>query len=100
MTNIEMLKQFCEKNSIHWQEKHIQAVLEQPVIRELYRKEIIRLVNNKAGFKDYELVREFRFLSEPFEVGRELTATLKLKRKKVNELYSQHLESMKKSIHG
>jgi len=98
--NIEMLKQFCEKNSIHWQEKHIQAVLEQPVIRELYRKEIIRLVNNKAGFKDYELVREFRFLSEPFEVGRELTATLKLKRKKVNELYSQHLESMKKSIHG
>ena len=98
--NLETLKLFCEANNIHWQEKYIDRVLENPLVRELYRKEIIRFVNKKAGFKDHELVREFRFLSQPFEIGRELTATLKIKRMKVGELYKQHLESMKKSIHN
>jgi long-chain acyl-CoA synthetase len=98
--DIEMLKQFCGVNNIHWHEKYMDRVFEQPLVRELYRKEILRFVNKKAGFKDHEHIREFRFLSEPFEVGRELTATLKLKRKRVAELYGKHLESMKKSIHG
>ncbi|OGF49124.1 MAG: hypothetical protein A2231_12470 [Candidatus Firestonebacteria bacterium RIFOXYA2_FULL_40_8] len=98
--NVETLQQFCQKNNIEWQGKHIEKVLDQAPVRELYRREIHHYVNNKAGFKDHELIREFRFISEPFEVGRELTATLKLKRNKVNELYKLHLESMRKSLHG
>lgn len=97
--NLEALNKFCEKNKIPWREKHIPVVLENPAIQELFRNEIRRFVSSKTGFKNYELIREFRFLSEAFEVGRELTATLKLKRKKVDELYSKHLASMKKSIH-
>ncbi|MEI6845846.1 MAG: long-chain fatty acid--CoA ligase, partial [Candidatus Firestonebacteria bacterium] len=93
--NMDALKQYCEKTGINWQEKNIQSVLAHTGVQELYRKEILRFINRRVGFKDYELIREFRFLSEPFEVGRELTATLKLKRKIVVELYGKHLESMK-----
>ncbi len=95
----DALMVFCKKNGLKWNEKNFQDVLNAPPVTELYRREIRKYVNQKAGFKNFELIREFRFLTRPFEVGKELTATLKLRRNRVSELYKQHIESMKKSIH-
>lgn len=51
-----------------------------PKARELLEAEIRRIVSADNGFKSFERIADFRFLSKPFEVGRELTATFKLKR--------------------
>lgn len=51
-----------------------------PKARELLDAEIRRIVSAENGFKSFERIADFRFLSKPFEVGNELTATFKLKR--------------------
>lgn len=51
-----------------------------PTARELMEAEIRRIVSADNGFKSFERIGDFRFLAKPFEVGRELTATFKLKR--------------------
>lgn len=97
--NTDTLMHFCKKNNIRWNERNFQDALNDPGVLDLYRKEIKKYVNNKSGFKNIELIHEFRFLTEPFEVGKELTATLKIKRNKVAEIYKQHIDSMRRSIH-
>ncbi len=97
--NPDTLRVFCEKNNIRWNENNFQEALNDTKVTELFSREIKKYVNNKTGFKNIELIREFRFLTQPFEVGKELTATLKLRRNKVIEIYKKHIESMRKSIH-
>lgn len=52
--------------------------------------EIRRLISTAEGFKGFERIADFRLLSKPFETGRELTLTFKLKRHVITETY-QHL---------
>ena len=96
----EALKNWCVENKIKFHENRLTEVLENPKVIELYKKEIKKYVNHKLGFKDYELIRDFRFISRSFEIGKELTATLKLRRRKITEMYSDHLDSLRESIHG
>ncbi len=56
-----------------------------PKARELLDAEIRRIVSAENGFKSFERIADFRFLSKPFEVGTELTATFKLKRHVVTD---------------
>jgi long-chain acyl-CoA synthetase len=65
-------------------------------IRELFKNEIkIRISNNKS-FKSFEKVSNFCILPKEFEVGKELTQTLKLKRNVVTELYKNEIEELYK----
>jgi long-chain acyl-CoA synthetase len=59
-----------------------------PKARGLMESEIRRLISLEAGFKSYERIADFRFVTNPFEVGREMTATYKLKRHVIARQYA------------
>ena len=94
----ERLKEWCLAAGIAYDTEHIAKTLSDEKIKELYRQEIKRYINHGSGFKDYELIKEFRLLPEAFLVGRELTATLKIKRRFVVDLYSEYVNSMGERI--
>lgn len=54
----------------------------------LMEKETRSLVSGETGFKNFERIAVFRFVTRPFEVGRELTATYKLKRHVITDDYA------------
>lgn len=59
-----------------------------PAARALVDADIRRLVAAETGFKPFERIVAWRFLPKPFEVGDELTATLKIRRHVVNDRYA------------
>ena len=66
------------------------ATTGQPVDME----EINALVSPKTGFKSFERIFRFTLLPQHFEVGRELTHTLKIRRSVVYELYDDQIKSI------
>ena len=62
--------------------------------RALMEGEIRRLINPADGFKSYERIADFRFVTKPFEVGQEMTATFKLKRHVITEQYASLIEEI------
>jgi len=65
-----------------------------PKARVLLDAEIRRIVSGDNGFKSFERIGDFRFLPKPFEVGRELTATFKLKRHILTDEYAGLIDEM------
>ncbi len=92
--HFEKLKVWCLAAGVKYNEENLTLTLTEPQVRELFRQEIRNYINPKEGFKEYELVREFRLLPESFLVGRELTATLKMKRRVIVEIYSEYVKNM------
>ncbi len=68
--------------------------MDNPAIQEQIHDEIQRLINPKNGFKVFERIYRFKLLPKPFEVGKELTNTLKIRRNVVQELYKKEIESL------
>lgn len=62
--------------------------------RALMEGEIRRLINSEQGFKSDERIADFRFVTKPFEVGQEMTATFKLKRHVISKQYSSLIGQM------
>jgi long-chain acyl-CoA synthetase len=62
--------------------------------RALMEGEIRRLINAEQGFKSDERIADFRFVTKPFEVGQEMTATFKLKRHVISKQYSSLIGQM------
>ncbi len=62
--------------------------------RSMVEAEIRRLVSAETGFKTFERIVAWRFLPKPFEVGDELTSTLKLCRHVVADKYSDLIDAM------
>ncbi|MBX7087504.1 MAG: AMP-binding protein [Leptospirales bacterium] len=58
--------------------------------------EIKRIVSADQGFKSFERVQDFRFITKPFEVGDEMTNLFKLKRHVITEKYKKEINSMYK----
>jgi long-chain acyl-CoA synthetase len=58
--------------------------------------EIKRIVSAEQGFKSFERVQDFRFITKPFEVGDEMTNLFKLKRHVITEKYKKEIASMYK----
>ena len=56
--------------------------------------EIRRLISLEQGFKSFERIADFRFVTKPFEVGQEMTATFKLKRHVITKQYASLIEEM------
>lgn len=71
-------KELCQKHSI----------------KKLYEQQIASLVCAKTGFKMYEKIVKFVILTEPFEVGKELSAKQEVMRYKIPKIYSKQLKSM------
>jgi long-chain acyl-CoA synthetase len=65
-----------------------------PQARALLEGEIRRLISPEAGFRSHERIADFRFVTKPFEIGQEMTATFKLKRHVISEQYCSLIEEM------
>jgi long-chain acyl-CoA synthetase len=65
-----------------------------PKARSAMESEIRKLISPEAGFKSHERIADFRFVTKPFEVGQEMTATYKLKRHVISKQYAALVEEM------
>lgn len=92
----EALKEYADANRIQY--KSIDELVEMKQIYELLDKELDQFQKKLANF---ERVRKFAILDKPFtiETG-ELTPSLKIKRKFVEERYKDLIEDMYKGIEG
>lgn len=90
--NQEKLEALAEEQDIQyfdWED-----LLNNPQIQNVINTEIQSLVNTKNGFKNFERIFRFALLPKPFEEGREMTKTLKIKRDVVDELYKKEIEKL------
>ncbi|HTH13731.1 MAG TPA: long-chain fatty acid--CoA ligase, partial [Spirochaetia bacterium] len=92
--NEDHLKKLGDRLKVRWDElwhPHHPTVQHHKVLDAL-SAEIKRLVNRENGFKPFEAITKFVVVKKKFEVGDELTQTLKVKRKVVEDKYGPLLE--------
>jgi len=90
--NLEALEEYAKENNISY--SSIEELVEKQEIKNLFRREIRIYVTPKQGFRAVEYISCFKILPREFEVGRELTHTLKMRRNLINDLYSDYIEEM------
>ena len=84
------VKDYAEQMKIEY--KDIEDLLNNPKITSLIEG---RIANLQEGLAKYEQVKRFKLLPNPFTSDNgELTLTLKLKRKVINEHYNKEIEYM------
>lgn len=72
----------------------------EPAIQKLFKRKIREYVSPLSGFREFECIKSFRLLDKPMEIGRELTATLKIRRNVVENIYNREIEDIYKEVHG
>ncbi len=65
-----------------------------PAIRELYRRELHRLISPQKGFRACERIGGFVLLPREFQMGEELTHTLKMRRNIIAKRYAKEIEQI------
>ncbi|KAF0152612.1 MAG: Long-chain acyl-CoA synthetase [Ignavibacteria bacterium] len=92
----EALKEYADANRIQY--KDVEELVEMKQIYELLEKDLDQFQKKLANF---ERVRKFAILDKPFtiETG-ELTPSLKIKRKVIEERYKDLIEDMYKGLEG
>ena len=84
------VKEYAEQMKIEY--KDMEDLLSNPKITSLIEG---RIANLQEGLAKYEQIKRFKLLSKPFSSDNgELTLTLKLKRKVINEHYNKEIEYM------
>lgn len=85
-----LLKEYANEQGIAYES--MDDLLKNPQIYAFYEKRIQQLLGDLAA---YEHVKKFTLLSQPFTPeNNELTLTLKLKRKVINQHYEKEIEAM------
>jgi len=90
--NMEKVEEAAKSRDIQYME--VDDLFASPALTEIINDEIQALINPKNGFKIFERIYKFRLLTKPFEVGKELTASLKIKRDVVAELYKNEIKQL------
>jgi long-chain acyl-CoA synthetase len=85
--NFELLQEYCEANKIPYDTRNIAETLKDVSVKNLFEKEVRKLVNRNPRFNSFEVIRSFELLPAEFEIGREYTETLKMKRDEITRLY-------------
>ena len=65
-----------------------------PDARSMMDAEIRRMVSGETGFKPFERIGGWRFVPKAFEIGDELTATLKIRRHVVTDKYASAISAI------
>jgi len=89
---MEKLEEYAQQNAIDYVENV--ELLDNPEIQEFVHNEIQEQVNPKNGFRHFECIFRFTLLPEAFEVGKELTHTLKIRRDVVNQKYHHQIREL------
>ncbi len=90
--NMELLEEKAKELGISYVPP--EDLLSDPEIQEYIHNEIQAQVSPKTGFKNFECVFRFKLLEKPFEVGKELTQTLKLRRSVIDDLYAKEIKAL------
>ncbi len=90
--NSEAVEKYAAEKEISYVEK--EELLESPQIGELIAGEVNSRVNAKRGFREFERVFRFKVIPRHFEVGVELTASLKIKRDVINQIYKKEIQEL------
>jgi len=90
--DMEILKEVAAKEGISYIQQ--EELLDDPEIQEYIHNEIQAQVNIKTGFKPFECIFRFKILPKPFEVGKELTQTLKTRRNVVYKMYEKEIKEL------
>jgi len=90
--NIEKLENFAIEKQISFIEK--EELVNNPFIYELIQDEVQSLVNAKTGFKTFERIFRFKLIPKEFEVGIEMTHSLKIKRNVVEKIYKSEIKEL------
>lgn len=90
--NMELLEEVAKEKGISYVSK--EELLCDPEIQDYIHDEMQAQVNTKTGFKNFECVFRFKLLEKPFEVGIELTQTLKLRRSVIDKLYAKDIKEL------
>jgi len=90
--NFELLEQKAAELEIPYMDKD--DLMSNPEISNIIEQELKEKINVKNGFKHFEKIFRFKLLSKPFEVGKELTQTLKLRRSVINEMYAKQIKEL------
>lgn len=89
LPNEEELKIWAKENNIVF--KDFEDLVKKDEVYKMIDDEIQNLVNAKNGFRMFEKIVKFAFLTKPFEVGRELSAKQEIMRYKLSELYAKEI---------
>ena len=90
--NFELLEQKASELEIPYMDRD--ELLSSAELNELIENEIKTRVNEKNGFRHFEKIFRFKLLGEAFEVGKELTQTMKLRRSVINKKYKSEIKKL------
>lgn len=94
--NFETLKGFAEENGIPFGKP--EDLVDNQDVNKMIMDEIDSRVGPKRGFKLFERINKVRLLARPFEKGKEMTHTLKLKRNVIYEQYDREIKELFKEL--
>lgn len=90
--NMDNLQKFAKENGIPFTTPH--DLLDNKNINNFIMDEINFRVSPKRGFKLFERVNRAKLIAGPFERGKEITHTLKLKRDVISALYKKEIAEL------
>lgn len=92
LPNQEELELWANENNILF--KDFEDLVKKPEAYKLIEDEIKELINAKNGFRMFEKIVKFAFLTKPFEVGKELSAKQEIMRYKLTEIYEKEIKGI------
>jgi long-chain acyl-CoA synthetase len=90
--DMEKIEAIAQDKALEYVEK--EELLDNPAIQDQVHEEIQKLINPRGGFKVHERIFRFKLLPNKFEVGKELTMSLKIRRNVVAQMYEKEIESL------
>lgn len=85
----EELKNLANTYQIPISEIMQDELISHPTIIQAIKKEVNKLISKESGFKPFEKISTIIPIKNTFEIGKELTQSLKIKRKYVEDKYHQ-----------
>lgn len=92
LPNQEEVELYAKQNSIEY--KTYEDLLKTEAVKKLFDGIIREETGSKNGFKMYEKVTVFTFITKPFEIGKELSAKQEIMRYRIAEIYDKEIKNM------
>ncbi len=87
-----LLTTFAEENDLSVED--YSALLENPVVQQLFRSGIDTRINRQNGFRPFEYIFRFKLVPESFQVGKELSGKQEMMRHRINDLYKNEIAEL------
>lgn len=95
----EEILSFAQKNGVAaltGSETDYSKLLKNEKVYKFVQTEIASRINNKNGFRPFELINKFTLLEKDFEMGKELSSKQEISRYKIAEIYKKEIAQMYK----